>query len=1100
MRKRKLIILILLVLAGGAVSFAVEGEVSQQKARAFVGQDLQLSGREVTSYQSDGGEHILVFQGKFSMAVGANQFYSNNAVVWIKGAKTEFLGESKINYRVKTYLDGNVSVKRGKSAKATDLSQTVIEDSASMVVQFDVSGEVFVTADKREVADPRGLELYKKAEAAIAPGGPKTAVQAEAKTPELPKEEIRQGKPAKEAAAAPAKPRKEVGLKKESKPKKEGKHKKKVKSKKEVKPKKEAEPKKEVAAVSPKADKERLPAPEKRKQQGLLEMMFGGSEGKPIKPLKAVVEPEAKGPRFVYPVNIAPAGKLEPKIERTKAPDGTDVATVEGRFYVWQKQDEAGGLLELEADAAVMFYSGSALSGEEEAFVEGGVQAIYMSGNVVMTEGQRTIRADEMYYDFRNKRALAINAEVRNFDAERGIPIYVRAAKLRRISEEKFSAEDAVVTSSEFYVPQISLTASSVVIADTTAIDTQKGKVSKSSYDVQMRDVRFKAGERTLFYWPGMRANFERPDIPIKKMNAGHDDDFGTFVQSRWYLSRLLGLREPKGTDSTLLLDYYSDRGFGSGVEIDYDRENYYGHLLGYVISDHGEDRLGRISSREDLEPEHDMRGRLTWRHRQFLPYNWQLTTGVSYISDEHFIESFYRREFNTGEKQETYVHLKRLQDNWALSILGKGRINTFADELEELPSAEFHLTGHSLFDDKFTVYSDSEIGRLRQRVGKDHSEPIVLGAVPPIPTNMIDISEERFTFASHRAELDMPLRAESLKVIPYVAGTFGYDNRSGFTRTLVDGSDTGSFGDKEVWIGEAGVRVFPQPFWKVYPDVKSRLWDLSQLRHIVRPYLTGVVYEESDDVVEQHDALSAGLSQRLLTKRGREGQQRTVEWMRLDMEVTWLNNTGDADEASPDRYIWSRPIAPMRVLSAPEIFNGDLVSHDGVSATGLHRFENWGPRRDYFSADYIWRVSDTSAILSDLNLDIQSMVVQQFNIGFSHLVWPNLSYYVGNRYLKRVKVLDEEGSSAFVFAATYALDPRYTLVFAQEYDFDYGVNIRTDVTLLRRYHRVYYGLTLSNDESLDRQSIMFSIWPQGVPEMGFGQKGYSSLTGPAEN
>ncbi|MDD5064740.1 MAG: hypothetical protein PHQ35_08300 [Phycisphaerae bacterium] len=1048
MRKRKLFILIVLVLAGGAVSFAVESEVSQQKARAFAGQDLQLSGRDVTSYQSDSGEHILVFQGKFSMSVGANQFFSNKAVVWVKGAKTEYLGESRINYNVNAYLEGRVSVKKGKSAKTTDLSQTVVEDSGSMVVQFDVDGEVFVTVDKREVADPRELELYKKAEAAIVP---KVPAWAEVKAPELPSEE--------------------------KKP-----------------------PKKGIAA----AERERLPALEKRRRQGLLEMMFGGGEGKPAKPVKAIAEMEVKGPRFTYPVNIAPAGKVEPKIERTRAPDGTDVATVEGRFYVWQKQDEAGGLLELEADSAVMFYSGSALSGEEktkdeEVLTEGGVQAIYMSGNVVMTEGQRTIRSDEMYYDFQDKRALAVNAEVRNFDVERGIPIYVRAAKLRRIAEDKFSAEGAVLTSSEFYLPQISITTSKVVISDTTAIDAQKGRVSRSSYDVEMRDVRFKAGKRTLFYWPGMRANFERPDIPIKKISAGRDNTFGTFVESRWYLSRLLGLREPEGTDSTLLLDYYSKRGFGSGVDINYDRENYYGKLLGYVISDHGEDRLGRISSRKDLEPDKGLRGRLTWRHRQFLPYNWQLTTGVSYLSDENFLESFYRREFNTGEKQETYVHLKRLQDNWALSILGKGRINNFADELEELPSAEFHLTGQSLFEDRFTLYSDSEIGRLRQRIGKDHSQPIVLGATPAIATNLTNISEDRFTFASHRTELDMPIQAGSFKVIPYVAGTFGYDNRSGFTRTLVDGSNTGSFGDKDVWIGEAGVRVFPRPYWKVYPDVKSRLWDLSQLRHIVRPYLTAVVYEESDDAVEQRDALSAGISQRLLTKRGREGAQRTVEWMRLDTEVTWLSNTGDAEEASPDRYIWARPIVPMRVLSAPEIFNGDLISHDGVRATGLHRFENWGPRRDYFSADYIWRMSDTSAVLSDLNFDIQSMAIQQFNIGFSHLCWPNLSYYIGSRYLRRVRVLDEEGSNAFVFAATYVLDPRYTIIFAQEYDFDYGLNVRSDVTLLRRYHRMYYGLTFSADESLDRQSVVFSIWPQGVPEMGTGGRKYTGMTGPAE-
>lgn len=1046
MRKKRLFILVIVILAPRVVSSAIEGGVSRQRAQAFVGQDLQLSGKEVISYQSDTGEHILVFRDGFSISIGANQFFSDRAVVWLESITTEFLGRISIEHKVKAYLEGSVSVKKGKSAKTTDLSETVVKDGRSMVVRFDVSGEVFVTAEKREIADPRGLELYKRADVAVVPVGPKFVVQPEAVVPELPREKIWPKRP----------------------------------------------PKEEIVAVPPK-EKVRPPVPAKPRKPGLLERIFGRKK-KPVKPAEVVVEPEVKRPRFMYPVNIAPAGEVEPDIERSVASDGTEVATVIGRFYVWQKQDEAGGLLELEADKAVIFYSGPAKEEAEggDALAEGGVRAIYMSGDVVMTEGQRTIRADEMYYDFQNKKALAVNAVMRNFDVERGIPIYVRAARLRRVAEDKFSAENALLTSSEFYLPQISLTASSVLVTDTTTIDEQAGRVSDSSYDVQMHDIRLKRGERTLFYWPFMRSNLERPDIPIKSVHSGHDSVFGAFVESRWYLSRLLGLQEPERTDNTLLLDYYGKRGFGTGVEIDYYRDKYYGELLGYLISDSGKDRLGRVSSRKNLEPDHELRGRFTWRHRHFLPYDWQLTTGLSYISDENFIESFYRREFYVGEKQETYVHLKRLQDNWALSFLGKGRINKFADELEELPTVEFHLTGQSLFGDRFTLYCDTELSRLRQRIGKDHSQPI-----SSVATNLTDISEKRFSFVSHRTELDMPILAEPFKIVPFLAGTFGYDDRSGFTRTLVDGSNTGSFGEKDIWIGEAGVRVFPRPYWKVYPNVKSRLWDLSQLRHIIKPHLTAVFYEESDDVVEQRDTLNLGVSQRLLTKRGSKDGQRTVEWMRLDMDVTWVNNSGGAG-SGPDRFIWARPIVPLRVLSAPEIFHGDLITHDGTRATGLHRFEMFGPRRDYFSADYIWRISDTSALLSDINFDIQSGVVQQFNVGFSRLCWPNLSYYIGSRYLRRVNVLDEAGSNAFTFAATYVLDPRYTIVFAQEFDFDYGVNVRSDITLLRRYHRMYYGLTFSADETLDRQAIVFSIWPQGVPELAIGQRRYMGLTGPA--
>lgn len=1034
-RNKQLYILLLFsitVLLPAAASFAIES----QSAQAFGGQDLYLQGGELLSYQLITGEHILLFQNGFEMSIGANEFSSDNAVVWLRSELTEFRGRVYTEVKVRAYLQGNISVKKGKGAKTTDLSETVVEQGRSMVVRFSVTGEVFVTADKREIADPRGLELYRKALAAVVPVKPKFVVQPEALVPELPREEIRPEIPPKEVVAAPTKP-----------------------------------------------EEVRLPPPAKPRKPGLLERIFERKK-KPVKPPeKVVAKPEVKEPRFVYPVNISPAGEVEPKIESTQTADGTDIATVVGRLYMWQKQDERGGLLELLADNAVIFYSRQQLE-EAEAEAEdilgkGPVKAVYMSGDVVMTEGRRTTRADEIYYDFQEKKALAINAVMRNYDAGRGIPIYVRAAKLRQLAENKFAAENITLTSSEFYLPQISVNASKVLVTDTTTIDEQMGKLSDSSYDAEMHDVRLKMGKKTIFYLPRLRSNLQRPDIPLKSIHVSRDSTFGTSVETRWYLSRLLGLREPEGTDSTLALDYFGKRGVGAGAEIEYTRENYFGRLLGYVIRDTGEDRLGRYYGRKNLKPPRELRGRFSWRHKHFLPYNWQLTTGVGYASDEYFIEGYYRGEFNVGT-DETYIHLKRIEDNWGISFLGKGRINDFADELEELPSAEFHLIGQSLFEDRFTLYSDTEISRLRQRIGNEHT------------TTLID--EQMFSFASHRTELDMPLWVKPFKIVPFVAGTFGYDDRSGFTTTLVDGSKTGRFGDDQIWLGEAGVRISSQ-YWKVYPNVKSRLWDLNGLRHIIKPQLTAAFYAESDKVAEQRDTLNLAVSQRLQTKRGFGNKQRVVDWMQLDMDVTWVNDSDDVDSSTaPDRFIWNKPIVPLRVFSAPDIFHGSLRS-GGI----FHRFERFGPRRNYFGADYIWRLSDTTGLLSDMNFDMQSGVVQQFNIGFSHLRWPNLSYYIGSRYLRRVEVLGEKGSNAFTFAVTYALDPRYTLVFAQQYDFDYGANIRSDIIIIRRYHRVYWGLTYSTNESMDRQAIIFSIWPQGVPEMAIGPRRYLGV-GASEN
>jgi len=777
-------------------------------------------------------------------------------------------------------------------------------------------------------------------------------------------------------------------------------------------------------------------------------------------------EPEQdKKPGFEYPLRLSPVE------ETTTLEFKENILSVIGVFYLYQKQDEKGGLLELQADNAIIFFpedqqpAGDRTSGSED--ILSGAQAIYMSGDIVLTNGHRTIRADEIYYDFQKKRAIAINAVMRNFDTRQGIPIYVRAAKLRQIAENEFAADDIILTTSEFYLPQVSLTASKIEITDTTTADEQQGGVSKSSYDARMHDVRLKMYDKTIFKWPYMRNNLQRPDLPIRSIHIGHDNIRGTFSETRWYLARLLGLREPEGTDSTLALDYYSERGFGGGIETEYTREKYFGKILGYVIHDSGEDRLGRI--RKNLEPDRELRGRFRWQHRQFLPHNWQLTAEAGYLSDKNFLESFYRSEFYVGKEQETIIHAKRIEDNWGLSLLGKTRINDFVNTLEELPTAEFHWTGQSFFDDKLTFYSDTQASRLRQRYAPSYTGPG---------------SEQFFSFATTRNEIDMPMTMGKAKIVPFVAGTVAYEDGLGFYRELNGGL---AEGQENVWFGETGFRASTQPYWKVYPNVKSELWDLNQMRHIIKPYLTAVAYTENDSVFEQRDTLNVGISQRLQTKRGLGDKQRNVDWMRLDMDVTWVNNSGD-DSAGADKFIWNKPfIPPINIFSR-------IIPQQDRRGSDL-----FGPRRNYIGADYSWLLSDTSAVLSDMNYDMQSGVVQQFNVGFSHLRWPNLQYYIGSRYLRRLdNGHGEYGSNAFTFAVTYVLDPRYTVVYSQQIDFDYGSTIRSDLTLIRQYHRLYWGLTFSADESLDRQSIVFSLWPQGVPGVAIGERKYVGIGGSA--
>ncbi len=792
-------------------------------------------------------------------------------------------------------------------------------------------------------------------------------------------------------------------------------------------------------------------------------------ESVPIEPSSsAKSKAEPNEPRAGYTVSIMPLTDVE--IERSLLASGAELITIIGRIYIlWQQGDVDGRpskLYELQADSVVIWRGGTDAAqpgGGAAAIEETGVSEIYVAGDVHFRQGQRTIRADELYYDLRHERGLARNVVMRTFDPARNVPIYVRAKQLRQVGENEFVAEDIALTTSEFWTPQLSLAASEVRVVDESDGERPPGILPDSSLDVRLKDVKFKYGETTLLSLPVVRSNRQAPEVPIRTLRAGHDRTYGTSLETRWFLSRILGLREPEGTDASLALDYYGDRGMGGGAEVSYERDTCFGSVLGYVIDDHGLDRLGR--ARKGIEVPDETRGRFKLQHRHFLPYSWQLTAEVSYLSDKNFLEQYYRSEFNVGKEQETLLHVKRIEDNWGLALLGKTRINDFMDQVEEVPTAEYHLTGQSLFDDRLTFFSDNQVSRYRYRFS---------------PENPLSEPDEFFTFTGTRNELDMPLMLGSSKIVPFVAGTFGYDDGAGF-QTEIDGEPAQS--EDVIWVGEAGARMSTQPFWCVYPGVESGLLDLHQLRHIIRPSITAVTYTESDAVAEQRDTLNLEIAQRWQTKRGPAGRQRTVDWLALDVDFVWVNDSSD-ETAGPDRFIWSRPFIPM-------------VNRAGTMIPPLDRraTEMFGPRQNYVSTETILRLTDTTAVLSDMYYDMQDGVIEQFNAGFSRLCWPDLSYYLGSRYLRNIdNTLGERGSHALTFVATYVLDPRYTAVFAEQYDLDYGSNIRTDLTLIRKYHRLNLALTFSIDESLDEQRIVLSLWPEGIPELALGLGRYMGL------
>lgn len=977
----------------------------------FSGQDLMVQAGQMTEYQQgsgDGKEHILLFEYDVRLEIGPNLMRSNSALVWIKPRRTDYRGTVRVYYDVQVYLEGDVSLDKNRGFGTVDFRPSVIEKGRSLVSRFSVSGEIFVRSEERysgQMAELFEMGIYQNAQTVVRPLRDGPLIAAEAMVPSL------RGPAAVEQRLASSE---EIGV----------------------------------------------PAWERTDLLGL--------DQPPVAPLGRLGPSEQEAPEYQYPVNIAGMWEPAPVIESTMLEDGRTVTTVVGRFYLWQKQDEEGGMIEFQADHAVIYSQGTnfQVGGEQAGSTlgSGRVEAVYFRGNIVMTETGATIRADEVYYDFLKRQALAVKAERRIFDPARGVPIYMRAEELRQVSKYVFRADDVVMTTSEFFEPQVALHSSSVVLTDLTGIKArQEGSADDSAYDAVMRDVTFKIDGLPVFYWPKIRTDLERPDIPLKKLSAGWDSDYGATLETDWNLSKLLGRKERAGVNSVLAADYFGERGYGAGTDISYVEQNYLGVFRGYLLKDNGTDDLGLVRERRNLDAGKDIRGRVQWRHRHFLPYDWQATFEASYATDENYLEQFNRTEFETGKNQETLVHLKRIKDNWGFSLLNKFRITDHRRVTEELPTIEFHIKGQSFWDHKLTYYSDTQVSRLRE---------LFPDGTPDL------VAEDFYTFFSTRHEVDLPITAGVWKIVPFIAGTAAYND---FDSTAFDESINGDMVEPEnsVYSGELGMRVSTL-FWKVYPDVKSRLWNVNGLRHIVKPHAELVGYAENDGTFEMRDVLNVGVLQRWQTKRMSEGREQSVDWIRLDTNVTWLDEN-DGEEVGPGYFLWNNPSIPS------------LLRRDNTT---------FGPVRNAITNEFMWRVSDTTAVLSDMHFDLGSYELQQHNIGVSRYIYPDISYYVGGRYLKNTIVdvpadgVYEKGSYSVVGAMTYRMNSRYTLVFSQEYNIEYDKNVLTEVSFIRQYHRMFYALGYSRDYSRDRETVFFSIWPEGVRELALGTRGFGGITG----
>ncbi len=718
--------------------------------------------------------------------------------------------------------------------------------------------------------------------------------------------------------------------------------------------------------------------------------------------------------------------------------------------------------------------SGDADKSGEQAIREW-ASGVYLEGDVVLTRGQRMIRASRLFYDFENDRALILDVVTRAVEPTRSLPIYVRAEEVRQLSATEYEARKAQFTTSEFHTPHVAIGADKVYLMDRTPRNAAGDVIGVQAGTYKAYNTTMNLEGLPIAYWPFSRGDFSRDRMAFRSAKVGYNGDFGATFETRWYLFNLLGLEQPEGYDATLKMDYFTDRGPATGIDMDYEQENYYGLLRSYYIHDDGKDDFG--GDRGSIKPDHDNRGRATLRHRQYLPKDWELTLEASYISDDQFMESFERNEFENGKQQETLLYLVKRQDNWQFSTLANWRINEFLTQTEHLPDNVFSLIGEPL-GDVATFYSESRAGVVRYR---PDDRRYFNGQ------NRWDNTGETGSVVrgDTRHELVFPLpELGPVKLTPYVAGRLGAydDGPSGWG----DDNTSGGFGRV---FGSYGLRgnAF---LTKVDDSIESEMLDLHRLRHVIKPDFALwnahgnrspeelTPFDPGIEDIDDFGGGTVGLRQKFQTQRGEPGNRRTVDWIVFDVEGGFFSNKEKSEEVDNSAEGEHGEVRAFKPPVRTNRSHGDYIysrPEESISS-------------NFIATDFQYRISDSTVLVHDSVFDVNRGNLGTSNVTLAVERQPRLSYFVGWRYIH-----DTE-SNLLALGGNYKLSEKHTVAIREMYDIDEGRNYSTELVYIRRWPRWYTAVALDVDRAIDDVGINFSVWPEGAPRLGLGSKRYTGL------
>jgi hypothetical protein len=800
--------------------------------------------------------------------------------------------------------------------------------------------------------------------------------------------------------------------------------------------------------------------PRRAYQPGLPPPEAPEPPGVTLPPGSEIPLPRGKANRYSY----TPRYGTRIDVDSQVLPDGTRRSVITGGVIISVKAVDGFGHLELATDDAVVWVRGLPVDNILNGFqtTADGKQEVeaYLSGNVVVRTKSAdgpplTLRAEQVYYDPQLERAVAVRADLEFAPPQAPDPFHFRAEEVRRLDAENWEALDGSFHASK-------LPSDPGVRVDARRLTYSEREVRlRNAFGIPYRDLL--TGQRVygreqlvtaygavprvagvpVGYFPRVRTDATDPLGPFAGFSFGQNRIFGTQFYTTWDLFDVLALRPPPGHKWRLNLDYLSNRGPAAGTDYFYNLPPADPALSGttglvqvYGIADHGTDILGGDRGPQPVPP--DFRGRATWRHQQEILQGLYFQGQVSYLSDQNFLEQYYKQEFDLGPNQETFAYLTYNARNYWLAGLVEPKLDRpWIGETQWLPRLDGALVGQSFFD--LFVYN------ARANAAWAMARPSTSNPFPLLTTDQ-RIDTGRFDLMQ---ELSVPFALGPVKLAPY-----GVVDLAAYTRDL-NGDGVG-----RVW-GGGGNRA-SLAFSRLYEDAASDLFNVRGIYHkavLGTNYLyarSNVPYTQlpyldrlNDDATDQawrniipfEPQYIGGTAGLLLSQAGNPASVYNPQQYAIRRGIT--NKVDTLDDLHVLQLDLRQRLQTKRGYPGLEhtvdvVTLGTSVSYFPDTAA------NFGNPFAFAEYDFLWNIGDRTALLSNGWFEPYDEGSRYWNVGLALNRTDRTNFYVGFRHIDPLKV------RAVTAAVGYQLSRRYYLNASTSYDFGTNLAQSNSVTLTR--------------------------------------------------